>query len=66
MTGPPTTTTTTTTRGKGSFPMNADTREPIKNKNNASRARMAAKTGFDKDAARAVYMQNREISPRHY
>ena len=49
-------------RDKGSFVMNADTREAIKNKNNAFRTCMAAKTGFDKDAARDVYTKARNKS----
>ena len=49
-------------RDKGRYPVNADTREAIKNKNNAFRAWMAAITGFDKDAARAVYEKARNKS----
>ena len=49
-------------RDKGSFPMNAGTREVIKSKNNAFRAWMAAKTCFHMDAARAVYIKARNKS----
>ena len=42
--------------------MNADTREAIKNKNNAFCAWMSAKTSFDKEAARVVYTKARNKS----